>query len=494
MAILLTVRGVASLKCPADKQQIDVWDTDLTGFGVRVTPSGRKTWNIRYRINGRLRRFNVGTEEKMTLADARKKGKAGLIDAENGIDPARKKQAKIEERTFGELADEYMKRHAKPADADKKPDEPKDADQPAQDVAASNAGVSTAKSAKAKKRRKGKRGKRSWKEDLRIINAELLRKDRADWKHVKVREITRAMVREVFEAITDRGAPIGANRTLALMSKIFNFALQRDWIDGNPAALIEKNDEESRARVLSDDEIRELWAALGETARTNEAGQQLARLNPTLNDAFRMRFYTAQRGGEVFKMAWEDVDLDSGWWSIPASIAKNKQLHRVPLIPAAVELLRARKAAARPSATWVFENVRPSRKNPQPIEAVRDFGNVASRGKKAAAFLSRGDAHLDSKRARARKRPPFLPGLSFEFQGHDIRRSASTNMTKAGVSRLDVGKVLNHVDRGPRSTKVYDRYEYDREKRAALEVWARRLDAILTSQSSDNVLTFAKGA
>jgi hypothetical protein len=54
-------------------------------------------------------------------------------------------------------------------------------------------------------------------------------------------------------------------------------------------------------------------------------------------------------------------------------------------------------------------------------------------------------------------------------------------MTKSGVRRDDVSKVLNHVDRGARATKVYDRYEYDAEKRAALEAWAKRLSIILES-------------
>jgi transposase InsO family protein len=55
---------------------------------------------------------------------------------------------------------------------------------------------------------------------------------------VKVRDIKRPMIRAVFEAITDRGSPVMANRALALISKMLNFALSRDWIEANPAALI----------------------------------------------------------------------------------------------------------------------------------------------------------------------------------------------------------------------------------------------------------------
>jgi hypothetical protein len=84
--------------------------------------------------------------------------------------------------------------------------------------------------------------------------------------------------------------------------------------------------------------------------------------------------------------------------------------------------------------------------------------------------------------------------VSFEFRGHDARRTASTNATKAGARRADVSLLLNHVDRGPRSTRVYDRYEYDAEKRAAMEAWARKLDAILRGGHSANVVEFAQAA
>jgi integrase len=456
----LTARHVAAAKPPATGQ-LDLWDRDFKGFGLRLSAGGRKAWYVRYRVDGerRLRRMSIGGYPALSLADAREKARAALRDAERGTDPAAEKVARTTAGTFADLADEYLKRHAMPQGHD----------------------ASSAETGSKKGARRG--GKKSWKEDRRIINNVLLAKDGADWKHIKVRDLTRPTIRRVFESITDRGAPVMANRTLALVSKMLNFALSRDWIDANPAALIEKNKEESRARVLSDDEIRELWAALGETTRQNEEGRHVARLNATLNDAFRMRFYTAQRGAEVFRMRWADVDLQTGWWEMPGQFTKNAETHRVPLITPAVELLAARLAVARPNAIWVFENVQPSK------IAGRQFGNVAARGKKAAAFLSLGDGHLKNQRARTRKREAVLPGLSFQFQAHDIRRTASTNMTKAGVRRDDVSKVLNHVDRGARATKVYDRYEYDVEKRAALEAWGRKLHAILT-RTTANVVAF----
>jgi integrase len=162
-------------------------------------------------------------------------------------------------------------------------------------------------------------GKKSWKGDERTIKAELLPRHRANWRYVKVRDLTRTMIRSMFKAITDRGAPVMANRTLALVSTMLNYALvELEWIEANPAARIRKHKETPRPRVLSDAEIRELWAATNETTRTNEQGQRVVRLNATLNDAFKMRFYTAQRGCEVFLMRWEVVDLETGWWRFPA--------------------------------------------------------------------------------------------------------------------------------------------------------------------------------
>jgi integrase len=408
------------------------------GLALRVSPTHR-AWIVRYRVDGRRRRLTLGDLRDLTLAEARKKASDVKRAAANGIDPAAAQEARREAGTFEDLVTEYLK---------------------------------AAKAA----------GKKSWKGDERTINAELLPRYRANWRYVKVRDLTRTMIRSMFRAITDRGAPVMANRTLALVSTMLNYALvELEWIGANPAARLRKNKETPRPRVLSDQEIRELWAATDETARTDDQGQRLARLNATLNDAFKMRFYTAQRGGEVFLMRWQDVDLETAWWEIPGMFTKNGEVHRVPLVAAAVELLKKRQSNAREGAVWVFENFRPSRKRKRDAEndnahaRKRDFGNVAARGTKAAAFLSRGDEHLNNRRARTRKRGRYLPGFTFEFRGHDIRRTASTNMTKAGVPRDDVSKILNHVDRGARATRVYDRYEYEREKRAGLETWARRL-------------------
>ena len=119
-----------------------------------------------------------------------------------------------------------------------------------------------------------------------------------------------------------------------------------DWIKANPAWRIKKpGQERSRDRVLTRDELRELWPALHETAATNPDGTPKPRLSQTLNDMLIVMLLTAQRRGEVCTMRWQDVDLVTGWWLIPAESSKNADPHGVPLTPMALEILERRASA-----------------------------------------------------------------------------------------------------------------------------------------------------
>ena len=97
------------------------------------------------------------------------------------------------------------------------------------------------------------------------------------------------------------------------------------------------------------------------------------------------------------------------------------------------------------------------------FENRRGAGSVVHRGKKAASVLCKS--------------------LTFEFRAHDLRRTAATRMAEAGVLRDHIAKVLNHVEGGPAATRVYDRCDYDAEKRDALDRWTRRLTAIVEGKT-----------
>lgn len=415
MAERLNDRRIAALRVPTlEQRQRDYWDETLRGFGVRVSYGGKRAFVVRYRVNRRLRRLTLGPYPGLSLADARRKAREVLGDVARGDDPAQDKQERRDAETFGGLAKSYLE--------------------------------------VAEKRH------RSWKEEQRIIDKDLL----PELGFRLLVDIRRRDVRELVEAIArKRKAPVMANRTLGVLSRMFNFALDREWIEASPAARIpEPGEERSRERVLGDDELRELWVSLDSLAKMVEPadededaqdhGEKKPRITPATAQAFQVQLLTAQRPGEVRSMRWLDVDLESRWWSIPATVAKNGQAHRVPLTKGVVEILKTRRESASEGAIFVFEN-RPG------------SGSVAHRGKKAASVLCRS--------------------LTFEFRAHDLRRTAATRMAEAGIPRDHIAKVLNHVEGGPAATRVYDRYNYDAEKREALDRWARGLAAIIEGKT-----------
>ena len=378
----LTARTVAALK-PTTKR-VDYFDTNTPSFCIRVTPRGIKSFSVLYRHAGRLRRYTIGTYPRMTLAKAREQAREALRDAELGQDPAAKKRAKRQEGSFEELAVDYVKRWAK-------------------------------------------KRKKSWKGDERMIHTYLLPR----FGNVRASDVSRADVRAMLEEIAER-APVVANRVLALIRKIYNWAISQDILRHNPCqALPQPGIERRRDRVLSEKELKKVWKAIETQDRQVSA-------------IFKLRLLTAQRGGEIMSMAWADVDLDEGFWTIPAERSKNALVHRVPLCPPVIKVLGV-LSRSRKSSPWVFpRSDRPKDHFAAPQVAI-------DRVRKASGV---------------------------KFRAHDLRRTAASLMTGMGISRLTVGKILNHAE--PGVTAVYDRYSYDAEKKDALDQWARRLMVIVS--------------
>ena len=275
----LTARKVESLK-PTPGRQVEYWDASRAAFGLRLSPNGTKTWVLRYRHRRLQRRLKIGTYPAMKLAEARQLADDMKASVEKGEDPFADRLREKSAETFADLAQEYMTRHAIPK-------------------------------------------KKTWREDQRVLDKDVLPR----WRHLRPNEIRRADVRQLIETVADRGSPIQANHHLALIRKIFNFAIERDWLEFNPCHMVKKpGKERPRERVLTPEEIRRFWAAT-ETEP------------PPIRAAFRLRLLTAQRGGEVLNMRWQDIDLETKWWVIPSQFAKNGLSHRVPLNGQSVAIL-----------------------------------------------------------------------------------------------------------------------------------------------------------
>jgi integrase len=371
----------------ATTTQVDYFDKSLTGFFLRVSPQGRKSFGIMYRHAGRLRRMTFGTFPPMTLKDARKEANQKLRQAANGEDPATERAQQRKADTFQEMALEYVERHAKAR-------------------------------------------KKSWPEDERRINKHLI----PIFGNCKAKEITRRDIRPVLEGMALK-TPIEANRVRSLLRKIYNWAILNEIVDANPVTLIPAPGEEKRRqRVLTEDEIKGLWKVLDGQANGMKAQRKVRMLAA---GSLKLRLLTAQRGGEVMGMRWNEVDSD--WWTIPPERSKNGLAHRVPLTPLAIRLLEEMKK--------LYETT------------PADFVFPGPRG-----------GHIENVQKTIQR---VRRGAGFHFVGHDLRRTAASLMTGMGIPRLTVSKILNHVE--PGVTAVYDRYSYDKEKREALEAWSKRL-------------------
>ena len=295
--------------------------------------------------------------------------------------------------------------------------------------------------------------KRSAAEDERILEREV----RPAWGTRKARDVRRRDIIDLLDAIVDRGAPIQANRTLACIRRAFNWAVERDYLDATPCVRIKAPAPENRRdRTLSDSEVSTFWRGLDN-----------ARMTETVRLALKLQLVTAQRKGEVISAEWSEINRDDGLWTIPANKAKNGVQHVVPLSPLALELLDAIEANVtppddtEPTPAHLFPSPRGGR--PVTPEAV----NHALRNNRDVIDIEN-----------------MVP--------HDLRRTAATQMAALGVDRTVLSRVLNHVDRSV--TGRYDTHAYIPEKRAALELWARKLEAIVAGAppAGDKVVELAE--
>lgn len=372
-------------------RRTDFWDVGAKGFGVRVTPDGTKTFTYLYYHRGKKKRLSLGRFPETGLADARRLFEAAKGELAQGYDPATERDRTRKAGTFAELAEGYLERYSK-------------------------------------------RRKRSWKTDERMLRKDLL----PAWGQAKASEISRADVRELLDAIVERGAPIQANRTRGLIGSIYNWGIEQELVEHNPTYRVKlPARERRRERVLSWDEIRELWEALDSE-------------EPVIAAVLRLMLLTAQRKIEVVSMKWRYIQ--DGRWTIPAEVVKGNRTHVVPLSRQAQYLVNRCRGLGR---EWVM---------PSPYRS----GEEVPLRDKAPDHRVR--------RMRARR------GWE-RFTPHDLRRTAATGMAELGARRTVVSRVLNHSDHSV--TAIYERYSYLPEMEAALQAWGDEVERQLGISLSD---------
>jgi integrase len=229
-------------------------------------------------------------------------------------------------------------------------------------------------------------------------------------------ELTRADMAKLFDGVEDGSGPVMADRTLAYLRKCFNWQQARDQNFLSPIVkgmARTSTKERARSRTLTDDELRAIWTA---TAAADGAFNRLV----------RFLLLTGARRTEASAMIWTEITGTD--WTLPASRNKTKVDLVRPLSKAAIKLLPKRKG------TFVFSS---------------DAGATSYSG------FSKGKTKLDRE-----------SGVT-DWTPHDLRRTARTLMSRAGVNSDHAELCLGHVITGVRGT--YDRYAYHAEKAAAFD-------------------------
>jgi integrase len=349
------------------------WDNDpkATGFGVRSYPGGGKSFFVDYRLNGRQRRYTIGPFPRWSAEAAREEAKKLRRGIDQGQDPAGAKRERRTAPSIQGLIDRYIADHL-----------------PTKSIT----------------------GHRIT--DEKKILAEI--GDKLG-KHTKVADIHGGDIANMHRRITESGRPVRANRILAICSKMFSLALMpragetlpwRNAAQGNPCKGIARNHEEAKERFFSQAEL----AAIGDA---------LAKYNGVAADCVRLIMVTGARPVEAIKALWEEFDKEPGYWIKPSGHTKQRKVHKLPLNPAAIELIeRLRKKR---KGRWVF----PGRQLGEHLSTLEDVWRFV-----------RKEA-----------------GLGKDARTYDLRHTFASVGAGGGLSLPIIGRLLGHTQ--ARTTQRY---------------------------------------
>lgn len=388
----LTKRFVEAIRPgPAD---LFAWDSEVRGFGVRVKPSGRRSYIVQYRTAGNLsRRLTIGPHGVFAPETARARARDLLQAARHGADPAAERAEARKALTVADLAERFMTIHAVPK---KKPG--------------------------------------SVRTDASNLRNHVL----PALGNRKIADVTRADITRLHHGMAD--TPGAANRTLALLSKMFNLA--EKWglrPDGtNPCRHVERNPERKMQRFLSAEEMGRLGAALAEAERTQTEA-------PSVVAAIRLLCLTGCRAGEILTLRWEHVDFAGRRLNLADSKTGPKTVH-----------LNA------------------------PALAV--LAGIERRPDNPFVLASRGQSHIQNLRRSwlALRKAGGLDGLRL----HDLRHSYASVGAAGGLSLPMIGALLGHTQ--PATTARYAHLAADPLKQAT-DLIGQRIAAAMAGKSAEVV-------
>jgi integrase len=271
---------------PIPQSDTVYWDAALPGFGVKVTPKGRKVFIVLYRTGGagsKLRKYTIGPYGRVTLYQARVAAQKVFAARLEGHDPAaekRERKRRVVVDRVEDLVETYIEQRLSQ--------------------------------------------NRSGAEIARLLRREIGRV----WAGRTVHQIGKRDVVEVVSAIEQRGTPVAANKTLKSIKTFLRWCVGRAILDQSPAEGVPLPAKEvPRDRVLSDEELAKVILAARQVDDRYGAIVELLAL-------------TGQRRQEVARLVWEELDLTRRVWTIPKSRTKNAKPHIVQLSDQSIDVLK----------------------------------------------------------------------------------------------------------------------------------------------------------
>jgi integrase len=410
----ITDKYLESLQRNRPKERVEIGDETTPGLVVRATPNGVISFAIRYRIKGGdQKRETIGlyaaptSSSLISLAYARQRAKDIAAAAGRGIDlPAveateEKEKERIADRpsTVSGLCDCYIADYCK-------------------------------------------QNQRRWCETERLFAM-----------HVTpaiggktLTELRRADIVEMLEDLQNKkGLRAQVNRVRSQVVAMLNWAVEKEWLNGNPAASIKKRKklETPRSRVLSHDELRAIWKAT-------------ENLNNPARDFIRMLILTGSRRDEIRKMEWREIDPKAQVWTLPAPRNKSGNWDRpLPLSTALIEALGG--------ITRIGPYIL-SVSGSKPYSNQRHLKVIIDRESGVTGWVL-----------------------------HDIRRTVRTGLSEIHVGQETAHHILGHAKLG--MDKVYNHHRYMVEMRDALNAWAKHVANIVSDErDAPNVTQFPGAA
>ena len=443
--INLTQLAADSAK-PPPTGRLELWDKNLPGFGLRISPCKSdkkfdrervKVWTVVYRLRGqaKLQRITIGSmQEFPSVAAARDVARDIRQKAAKGEDP-KSTAAPAQIRTIAAIVDLFMDKHM----------------------------------------RANGRAETYIAETQRIFDQDVLPK----WRDRDIKSITRGDVHDLLDGIKDGDPvrevpprPVQANRTLSAVRKMLNWALDRSYIDASPVvSFTAPTEETSRNRVLKPDELRLIWLAACQLAYP-------------FGPMTKLLILTLQRRNEVAEALWAEFDLNdqAPLWALPADRSKNGVANDIPLSGAAGDIVKAL-----PKFTVPSERKGQPKDCPFPVTTTR-FAAVSGFAK-AKQRLDEEILKIQRKEAVERGYDPEtvrpLPHWTF----HDLRRTGTTLMAEdLKILPHVLEAILNHVSGTIKGVAaVYNRASYAEPKRQALDAWAAYVTALPSPTTGSKV-------